>query len=56
MTTSFTALTKMIFNMGYSFLTGFYYPGLTLTPLVILLFGSAVVFSIRFLHKVLVEV
>lgn len=56
MSQSFIEWTKMVFNMGYSFLTGVVYPGLNITPLVLLLFGSAVVFSIRFLHKVLVEV
>lgn len=56
MSSAFIAWTKTVFNMGYSFLTGILYPGLNITPLVLLLFGSAVVFSVRFLHKVLVEV
>lgn len=56
MSSNFIEITKMIFNMGYSFLTGFHYPGLSFTPLILFLTGSAILFSIRFLHKVLVEV
>lgn len=56
MSSNFIEITKMVFNMGYSFLTGFHYPGLSFTPLILFLTGSAILFSIRFLHKVLVEV
>lgn len=52
----FVELTRMLFNTGYSFLVGIHYPGLNLTPLVLLLTGSAVIASIRFIRKVLVEV
>ena len=56
MSTTFVSLTQMIFNTGYSFLVGVFYPGTIFTPLMLLLTGSAVIASIRFVRKVLVEV
>lgn len=54
--TEFLEFTRMIFNTGYSFLVGIHYPGLLISPLVLILTGSAIVGSIKLIKHILVEV
>lgn len=53
---SFIELTKMLFNTGYNLLTGIYYPGTLVTPLILILTGSVIIAGIRLIKHIIVEV
>lgn len=58
LTDNFIYITRMLFNTGYTFLTSFVYPGFKqyITPLVLLLLSSLIIFTVKWLKKVLSEV
>ena len=58
LTDNFIYVTRMLFNTGYTFLTCFVYPGFKqyITPLVLLLLSSLIIFTVKWLKKVLSEV
>lgn len=52
----FAQATAMVFNTGYSFLTGVVIPGTSINPLEFLIGGSAIFYAVHWLKKILSEV
>ena len=53
MTQDFITAITWIFHAGWTFFTGFYFPGTNVTPASMLLFGSITVLTFRFINRLL---
>lgn len=53
MTNTAAQVIKTLFNVGYSFMTSFYIPGTTVTPLVITMTGLFIIVTWKMIKKLL---